>query len=291
MARLLTLIVALLASALVAFPAVAQQEVEIIPLQHRFPDEVIPQLRPFVESGGVLQGANNQLILRASRRNRDEIKRLLASLDRPLRRLVIQVSRERQESSVRQDAGASGTVVLGDGTVKLTEPRRLPGGASVSLGSAGSASRLSGSAADVRASRSERSVQTVQVVEGGQAFIQVGQSIPIPLTQVVVGPAGTVVSQSMVWQDLGQGFYAEPRVAGDRVTLEISPQTSRPGAYGPGSAQVERLSTTVSGRLGEWIQVGGSGQESNGRERVNASVSARDSRDGGAIWLKVDELP
>jgi len=56
MARLLTLIVALLASALVAFPAVAQQEVEIIPLQHRFPDEVIPQLRPFVESGGVLQG-------------------------------------------------------------------------------------------------------------------------------------------------------------------------------------------------------------------------------------------
>lgn len=290
MGRLTVFLLALAVAWSLALPASAL-EVEIIPLRHRLPEEVVPQLRPFVEPGGVLQGANNQLILRASRANREEIKRLLASLDRPLRRLVIQVSRDRQDSEARQEAGVSGTVVLGDGTVKIREPRRLAEGASVSLGAAGSASRVTAGTVAGEGRSSERSLQTVQVVEGGQAFIQAGQSVPLPLTQVVAGPGGTVVSQTVVWQDLGQGFYAVPRLAGDRVTLDISPQASRPGSYGPGSVQAERLSTTVSGRLGEWISLGGSVQESNAQGRINGTVGSRAASSGSTLWLKVEELP
>lgn len=290
MGRLTVFLLALAVAWSLALPASAQ-EVEIIPLRHRLPEEVVPQLRPFVEPGGVLQGANNQLILRASRANREEIKRLLASLDLPLRRLVIQVSRDRQDSEARQEAGVSGTVVLGDGTVKIREPRRLAEGASVSLGAAGSASRVTAGVVAGEGRRSERSLQTVQVVEGGQAFIQAGQSVPLPLTQVVAGPGGAVVSQTVVWQDLGQGFYAVPRLAGDRVTLDISPQASRPGSYGPGSVQAERLSTTVSGRLGEWIALGGSVQESNAQGRINGTVGSRAASSGSTLWLKVEELP
>lgn len=290
MGRLTVFLLVLAVAWSFALPASAQ-EVEIIPLRHRLPEEVVPQLRPFVEPGGVLQGANNQLILRASRANREEIKRLLASLDRPLRRLVIQVSRDRQDSETRQEAGVSGTVVLGDGTVKIREPRRLAEGGSVSLGAAGSASRVTAGVVAGEGRRSERSLQTVQVVEGGQAFIQAGQSVPLPLTQVVAGPGGAVVSQTVVWQDLGQGFYAVPRLAGDRVTLDISPQASRPGSYGPGSVQAERLSTTVSGRLGEWIALGGSVQEDSTQGRINGTVGSRAASSGSTLWLKVEELP
>ena len=48
-----------------------------------------------------------------------------------------------------------------------------------------------------------------------------------------------------------------PQLAGDTVTLQVSPQHDTPGRYGRGSSDVQRVETTVSGRLGEWIDIGG----------------------------------
>ena len=48
----------------------AQQEMEVIPLRHRTVEQVLPTLRPLLEPGGALSGMNDQLILRASRKNR-----------------------------------------------------------------------------------------------------------------------------------------------------------------------------------------------------------------------------
>jgi DNA-binding MurR/RpiR family transcriptional regulator len=59
-----------------ALPARAQG-LEIIELKQRSADQVLPTLLPLVEPGGTLTGVNNQLFLRASPRNREEIKRVL----------------------------------------------------------------------------------------------------------------------------------------------------------------------------------------------------------------------
>jgi type II secretory pathway component GspD/PulD (secretin) len=118
----------------------------------------------------------------------------------------------------------------------------------------------------------------------------VGQSLPLPLRQVVLGPNGAVVTDSTVYRDIGQGFYAAPRLAGDRITLEISPQFDTPGNQGYGSVNTQRISTTVSGRLGEWIELGGSGQQTGGRERGNLSVGTSEVRDNRSVWLLVEEL-
>ena len=72
----------------------AAQGLEIIPLQHRTVEQVLPVLRPLLEPGGTLTGQSNQLIVRASPRNLAEIRSALEAIDRPLRRLQI---------SVRQD--------------------------------------------------------------------------------------------------------------------------------------------------------------------------------------------
>ena len=105
---------------------------------------------------------------------------------------------------------------------------------------------------------------------------------------MVVGPGGAVVSESVVYRDIGQGFYAEPRLAGDRVTLEISQQADSPGGYG--SVNTQRLATTVSGRLGEWIELGGSGRQAAGNERGTLSLSTSDVRESRSIWLMVEEV-
>lgn len=269
-------------------PAVAQQEMEIIPLRHRPVDQVLPILRPLLEPGAVLSGMNNQLILRASRKNREEIKQALAALDTPARSLRILVSQNRDAEMQRSGAEAYGSV--GSGNVRIIQPPSgvASGGGRVEIRRNGNV--VGGQVVDTRSTRTASAAQSVQVVEGGRAFINVGQSLPLPLRQVVVGPGGAIVTDSVVYRDVGQGFYAEPRVAGDRVTLEISPQFDTPGGAGYGSVNTQRLTTTVSGRLGEWIELGGSGQQAANRERGTLSVGTSDIRDNRSIWLKVEEV-
>ncbi len=270
----------------------AQQEMEVIPLRHRTVDQVLPTLRPLVEPGGALSGMNDQLILRASRKNREEIKRALGALDRPARSLVIHVAQNREATQAQQGGAIYGSV--GNDNVRLIQP---PGSTvtHTTTGAGGTVVIRQGSSVvgatgvDTRSTRSSSSEQSVRVVEGGRAFIQVGRSIPLPLRQVVVGPGGVMVSDSIVYRDLGQGFYAEPRLAGERVTLDISPFNDAPGPGG--SVQTQRLSTTVSGRLGEWIELGGSGQQTSAQGQGALSVGTREVRDNRSVWLKVEEVP
>lgn len=248
--------------------ASAQQELEIIPLKAKTVDQVLPTLQPLLEPGATLSGMNNQLFLRASARNREEIKRALAAIDTPARKLIIRVSTTRGVD----DAGSG---VAGNARVIVGSQSRVEGNVRVW---------------DSRTQSQENAGQMVQTIEGGRAFIQVGQSVPIPMRQVVVGPQGAVVTDAVVYRDIGQGFYAVPSLSGQQVTLEISQQADSPARYGPGSANVQRLSTTVSGRLGEWIELGGSGQQANRDRSGSMSLSTREVRDTRSIWLKVEEV-
>lgn len=247
---------------------VAAQQMEIIQLRSKTVDEVLPALLPLVEPGGTLTGMNDQLFLKASPRNRDEVKRALAAMDRPSRRLIIRIAQNRHAEDSARGGEASGQVTLGS-------TRRSQVGATVW---------------DTRSVRGENSGQMVQTVEGGRAFIQVGRSLAVPMRQMVVGPGGAIVQEGVIFRDIGSGFYATPRVNGNRVTLEISQQTeSFEPAYGRGAVSSQRLSTTVSGVLGEWIELGGSGRQAVTQQGGALSVGTGDARDNRSIWLKVEE--
>ena len=101
---------------------------------------------------------------------------------------------------------------------------------------------------------------------------------------------GAIVNEGLIYRDIGSGFYATPRVNGQRVTLEISQQAENfePG-YGRGAVSSQRLATTVSGQLGEWIELGGSGRQAAGQQGGAFSVGTSDARDNRSIWLKVEE--
>ena len=102
-----------------------------------------------------------------------------------------------------------------------------------------------------RSSWDERVDQRMQVLEGGQAYISSGESR-------VYGQAGT-------------GFAVLPRVSGSNVVLEIG---ARQEAFTrSGAIQGQRAVSTVSGRLGEWIELGGASSAST-RSSEAASFSA-----------------
>lgn len=247
---------------------VAAQPLEVISLRHRSAEQVLPQLLPFVEPGGALTGLNDKLFLRASARNQSEIRRLLEALDTPVRRLLIRVRQDGERSASAGGAGA-GVVVATDGT---------------KVGVGGTARVYSSD----RHSR-EDSDQQVQTIDGGRAAIRVGQSFLVPMRQLVITPAGAVVADSFVQRDLGTGFVAMPRLSGERVTLEISPMHDTPGPL-PDSVNVQRLVTTVSGRIGEWIELGGSVQQETRGEGGIARWGTRSGGQARRLLLRVDEV-
>jgi hypothetical protein len=130
-------------------------------------------------------------------------------------------------------------------------------GASGRIGNRGTRVEVRGR--DERASFNERVDQTIQVLEGGRASIMAGNAIPLP---------------GGVWET-STGFEAVPRIAGERVLVEIVPQKES-------FDRRQSMATTLSARLGEWFEVGGA-----------ASSAARrglDSFETRRVWLKVEEL-
>lgn len=229
-----------------------QGSLEVIDLRHRTAEQVLPTLRPLLEPGGVLTGQRSQLIVRTSARNLTEIRRALDELDTPARRLVI---------SVRFDdsAAASDSALEASGRISNR------------------GARVEARATDARSASGERVDQRLQVLEGSRAFVAAGSSRPLSTRD------GTVV------QDIDTGFAVVPRVSGSTVTLDIEAQREAPGAS-PGSVQGQRSSSSVSGRLGEWVELAGTSGVSARDERGIVSSSRQRGSESRRIWVKVDEV-
>jgi type II secretory pathway component GspD/PulD (secretin) len=279
---------ALLAGAL----AHAQQTVlEVVPLRYRTAAEVIPILQPMLAREGSLSGYQGQLVVRTTPANLEEIKRVLAGLDTAPRQLVITVRQDAEAGRSASAAEVSGSVGGDHGRVTVPGGREPRGGGSVVLRDGDDSVRL-----DVRegsGSQVDRNTQSVRVLEGREAFVRIGQSVPVRERQVqrsVVG--GRVVEQTVEttqFREAADGIYVLPRVAGDRVTLDISAQRESLSGRAHGGTNVQSLVTTVSGRLGEWIEIGGVSRDASAQQSVLLGRAATTARDSRRVLIKVEE--
>jgi len=261
---------------LVAGTALAD-EVEVIPLQHRTAEQLIPTLRPLVAPGGALTGMQSSLIVRSTRANIEEIKRVVAALDKAPRRLLISVRQDDGGAAERRSISAGGTVSGSQGSVSVG--RDAPGGSGVSA-----------RVLDSSRTADDRVVQQVQALEGSPAHISVGSSRPLPVGSTTIGPGGTVVSQGVVYEDASTGFTVVPRLSGDRVTLEINPRRESLNRAPAGGVSGRQIITSASGRLGEWIELGGVSQTSARDSRGILSRDTATHTSSGSVWVKVDEI-
>jgi hypothetical protein len=94
----------------------------------------------------------------------------------------------------------------------------------------------------------------------------------------------------MWYKDVTSGFYAIARVHNDNVTLHVSPQREALSNQGNGTINTSSLVTTVRGRLGEWLQLGGTSDSSTQRSR-GITYSTRSREDDKTLWwVKVDSV-
>ena len=98
----------------------AQEKLEVIPLQNRQVEDVIPIIRPLLERNEKVTGMRNQLIVRASPRRLREIKNLLKQIDAQLKNLRItvkqgvrsQLNELEKELDAEIPIGESGRVII-----------------------------------------------------------------------------------------------------------------------------------------------------------------------------------
>ncbi|RKZ49913.1 MAG: hypothetical protein DRQ58_00725 [Gammaproteobacteria bacterium] len=264
-----------------------KMQLEVIPLQKRMVDEVIQIIRPLVAPGGTVTGMNNQLIIKTTPSNLAEIKQLLKQIDHAPRRLMITVKQDVSGDRQFREDSLSGKYSSGDVQIRTGRDYSTEG-LSVSAGDKDSNIRYRTLKGDVRAD--DRNTFKVQTLEGQPAFINQGQSIPFNSSNTVITENGVVVNRSTDYQDVGSGFYVLPRLNGDQVTLLAATELSsiKPGRHA--AANMQGMETTVVGRLGEWIELGGIDQSYSRDGRRNFSSSSVRGQELRTVFIKVDEI-
>lgn len=250
---------------LFCLPAVSN-ELAIIELQHRLPEQVIPSLKPLLSEGGTMVGANSQLFIKTTPNNLEEIRQALAVLDRPLHRLLISVTRQDEATKNNADYGIRSMALRQQGNSTNI----------VVAGSAENSGMQSGN----------RQLQQVQAIDGSPALIFVGQQTPY--SSRVTTSTGEII-QTQGYQNSGTGFTVTARLLGDdRVTLEIEPQHSE--NLDNGNMAVSTVRTEVSGRLGQWIEIGNSSKQIHRQSNETLGRARASGVQASSIVLKVDRL-
>jgi hypothetical protein len=89
---------------------------------------------------------------------------------------------------------------------------------------------------------------------GHRAFVRMSRAVPVPSSAPVSSAGGTVLASGKTYLDGDLAFSVVPRLADDQVTLEITATNNTVGNRG--ALDVQRAQNTVSGRLGERLNVG-----------------------------------
>lgn len=210
--------------------AASASELRTYDLQHRSAEELIPLLRPMVEAGGAISGSGFTLIVRSSRENLEQIESLVRRLDHAPRMLLISVEQGGGQSAAGRGASIHGSSAENRGSIRLRSTRRA---------------------------EEEQLAQRLQVLEGHWATIRSGQAVPQVSRNYQQTPGGARIEQHIEYRNVDSGFDVRPRLNGDRVTLDIRPFRAAPSPHGGGVIEQQTISTTVSGRIGEWIELGG----------------------------------
>jgi type II secretory pathway component HofQ len=249
-----------LAACAIAATALAQS-LEVIDLQHRRAEEIIPVLQPLLEPGGALTGKDYQLFVRASAANVKQLRQALAQLDKQPRQLFVSVRRSAQQEIEREGASVSGTVQSGGrGNVTVR-------------------------ATDDSAHDRNMGLASVQVLEGNAAFISSGSSVPVITAVAGGGGRRPWAAAASSYRNIGSGFLVTPRVANNEVVLEIEQQDEQ---LRNGNVRTQSLTTQVRGPLGEWIALGGISESSSSTRSGILSRDYATRADQRSIWVKVE---
>jgi type II secretory pathway component GspD/PulD (secretin) len=271
-------------------PALAG-DIEIIQLENRLAQEIMPMIKPMLAPGDAISGQGYQLFIRTSEENLQQIRKLISRLDREPKMLLI---------SVFQGSDDDFSELTIDGAINYRNGRNR-----LHLGQSGTEGRgaeysyrtPSGSATAriINTTRrgSQRPVHRLRIIEGTPGYIETGQSIPFFSGTAWQNRRDRVerVLGGVEYKEIHTGFYVLPHLRGNQVTLDVSPYRQTPNKKQGGAYETSGAETRIIGPLGQWLLIGGITQQSrNEQSGIGKTHSTRSSR-AQKIWIKAELVP
>ena len=226
--------------------------INIIQLTNRQAFEVIPVIEPMLGPDDAISGQGFKIFLRSSPQTLAEVKEMIAALDTPGK--TLQISVFQGSSRMLKQLGVSGNIQIEDG-------------------------KASGSISGTNSQQSRQTgpIHRVRVSEGREAYIETGQQIPFF--------AGGHNSRNVL-----TGFYVLPRINGNNVTLEVSPFKNTLLGSSGNSIETQSANTTIIGRIGEWLLIGGVSERSSQTQSGILSQGSNESLREESIWIRAEQL-
>ena len=262
-------------------------KIEMIPMKNRMVEDIIPIIKPLIIKGGTVTGMNNQLILKTTPSNIELIKSILEQIDNAPRKLLISVKRNNDNEFNKEEGGFS--IKYDSKNIKIESPDTGEQGIIIQSG------RNDGDVIRYRKSieqnqEQESNIFYVNALEGNPAFINTGQLIPVRSQTTVTASGTTVVQENIKYHNINSGFYVTPKLQADNVVLTISPKFTELNKNEKNVINVQNVSTTVHGRLGKWISIGGVNQSSNNSDKRNLINKEQYNSEKSNIFVKVEEI-
>ena len=270
----------------------AEPELRVIPLKHRLADEVVPVVRPLLAPGESVSGMDSRLIVRAMPRTFSQIECLLAEIDTPRRNLRISVRHVGEGERVQDSRGVSGDVRRGNTRIVVTNSNHSTGGMTVGRTGPDGTVQLH-SERRITTTR-DASSQNLTVLDGGRAFLRVGESIPLvqPFLVLVGNRLGVVAG--IQYYDVTTGFEVEPRIVNEasfteQVQLAVTPRFAFRSNQGTQTVDFQELRTVVMVNPGEWVDLGGAVETTNEVNRQILSSRRNTGSEDSRFLIRVDK--
>ncbi|MGR8949303.1 MAG: secretin N-terminal domain-containing protein [Gammaproteobacteria bacterium] len=276
----------------VGAPAIAGErfKLEVLSLDSTTAEEILPLITPFVTEGGTATGKGNQLIVKTTPENLAEIKTILEQLDTPPKQLRITVTQDIDQVRRRSEDSLSARVGADNAALEISQAGYSDRDAHISIRD-NNGNVIAYRGARTRTTREDNNSHFVTTLEGRSAFIITGQATPYLSQSYAIGPYGAYGQSNTELVQTDRGFYVTPRVSGARVNLEISTRLDESPDRRSGIIRSRNVDTVLSGKLGEWIPVGGNNRQASTRQgEILAQTRGTDSH-AYDVWVKVDLLP
>ncbi|VAW73919.1 hypothetical protein MNBD_GAMMA13-1522 [hydrothermal vent metagenome] len=264
-------------------PPARADAINTIQLQNRPAGEIIPIVKPMLGPNDSITGQGFKLFLRSSPETLTQVRGMISSLDIAAKMLQISVF-QGSDRDIRA-LNISGNIQIGTGNAHAgIGSHGNEGGGNISYNT-----RNTSGGANITSTRKrlrDNPMHQLRVTEGNEAYIETGEQIPYfsGTGWIAHGAAAGGIN----YKNVTTGFYVLPRVRGDNVTLQVSPFKQSQSRTRGGDINVQRANTTITGRLGEWLPIGGTTEQTRRSQSQIGSYSSTQSRNNESIWIKAD---
>ena len=294
--------IALLSGIMSFFACADDRQLTTLGLQNQLPSQVLPVIRPLLSSGSTATEFNNQLILNVTNSELAKIKQLLGAIDQRPRQLMITVKTPGSSSESNRSVDVDGRI--GNDNVSIGTGKSLRG----------VDDNLRVRVDDSSSRETSNGQQQVRAVEGMPAQISIGVTTPVTNSYTTVD-GRRVINRD--YYPVNQSVSVIARLVDNRVILDIDQQNNQLENHQSRSGQIvqrhsvpingqsnrysreinnaptiqtQSISTQVSGRIGEWIPLGGIDQSSTGSNSGFSGAGSSSRSESNSVLIKVDIL-